>query len=174
MAGLRRDEVPTYPILRFYLGERVHPNGKTIHEILDLSGPHIGHTGGVIQWLFPLARPSTHVPGAPTFTPHELDLFRVEPKLRDLYMTGVNRFLEKFGIAVNGTTGSIAPDYGAMKKWRYPSYHGFMPVTRILRSMKLLGFTAESVTLLKLLLLCNHGGGGNLIDKVTLDVWKHL
>jgi len=173
VAGSQNDK-SSYPILRFFLGERVHPNGKTIHEILNLSAPQIGPTGGIIQWLFPLTRPSTHVPSAPTLTPYELNQFRVDPKLRELYMIGVNRFLEKFAISVNGRTGSIAADWRTNKKWKFPSYHAFMPITRILRSMKLLGFTEESVTLMKLLLLCHKRGGGDVIDKVTLDAWKHL
>jgi hypothetical protein len=94
--------------------------------------------------------------------------------LRQLYLVGVNRFLEKYGIALHGTSGSMESDFKAKKKWMYPSFHVFMPVTRILRSLKLLGFTDEFSTLRKLLLLCNERGGGALIDKSTLDIWKRL
>jgi hypothetical protein len=160
-------------ILRFFLGERVHLNGKTIHEILNLSGPPMGKTGGIIQWLFPLTRPSTHVPSAPTLSISEIALFKTDPKLRELYLIGVNRFLERFGIAVKGSSGSIEPDFHMLKKWMYPSYHAFMPITRILRSMKLLGFPDEFVILYKLLLLC-HKRCGNNIDRTTLDIWEHL
>ena len=103
------------PIVRFFRGERVHPNGKTIHEILNLNEPRIGHTGGIIQWLFPLTTPSRHVPSAPTLSPSELELFRTDAKLRELYLVGVNRFLEKFGVAVRGCSGSIESNYLATK-----------------------------------------------------------
>ena len=162
------------PIVRFFRGERVHPNGKTFQEILNLNGPRIGRTGGVIQWLFPLTTPSRHVPTAPTLSPSELQLFRADPTLRELYLVGVNRFLEKYGIGVHGTSGSLESYFKAKKKWMYPSFHVFMPVTRILRSLKLLGFADEFSTLRKLLLLCNERGGGALIDKATLDIWKRL
>jgi hypothetical protein len=168
-----QNEASPDPILRFFLGERVHPGGKTIHEILNLNGPRIGPTGGVIQWLFPLATPSTHVPSAPALSPSELKVLSVEPKLRELYLVGANRFLELFGIAVHGSSGSIEPDFNTKKKWMYPSYHAFMPITRILRSLKLLGFPDEFATLRKLLLLCDKKCG-NRIDKTTLDIWKHL
>jgi hypothetical protein len=161
------------PILRFFLGERVHPNGKTIHEILNISAPQMGPTGGIIQWLFPLTTPSTHVPSAPTLSPTEVVVFRTEPKIRELYLIGVNRFLERWGIAVHGISGSIEPDFNMKKKWMYPSYHAYMPITRILRSLKLLGFPDEFATLLKLLLLCNKRCG-NRIDRTTLDIWAHL
>src|SRR4030042_2346274 len=161
-------------ILRFFLGERVHPNGRTIHEILNMNGPRIGNTGGVIQWLFPLTTPSTHVPRAPILSPTELKLFRVEPKLRELYLVSVNRFLALFGIAVHGSSSSIEPDFNTKKKWMYPSYHVFIPITRILRSLKLLGFPDEFATLRKLFVLCSKRGGGDLIDKATLDIWNHL
>ena len=173
MAVSQKSDGECDPILRFFLGERVHPNGKTIHEILNMNGPHMGHTGGVIQWLFPLTTPSTHVPRAPTLSLSELKLFRTEPKLRELYLVGVNRFLERFGIALHGGSGSIEPDFNTKKKWMYPSYHAFMPITRILRSLKLLGFPDEFATLHKLLLLCNKRCG-NRIDKTTLDIWEHL
>lgn len=161
------------PILRFYLGERVHPNGKTIHEILNLGGTEMGHTGGVIQWLFPLTVPSTHVPAAPTLTPTELAVFQTDPRLREQYMVSVNRFLERLGISVHGCSGSIGPDFHTKKKWMHPSYHAFMPITRILRSLKLLEFADEFSTLRKLLLLCNNRCGSR-IDKATLDIWEHL
>lgn len=161
------------PILGFFLGERVHPNGKTIHEILDLDGPQMGHAGGVIQWLFPLTTPSTHVPDAPTLSPSELIAFRTEPGLRELYLVGVNRFLERLGIAVHGSSGSLEPDFATRKKWMYPSCHAFLPITRILRSLKLLGFPDEFATLRKLLLLCN-ARCGNRLDRTTLDIWEHL
>jgi hypothetical protein len=167
------DDAEHNPILRFFLGERIHPNGKTIHEILNMSAPQMGPTGGIIQWLFPLTTPSTHVPSAPTLSPTEVVVFRTEPKLRELYLIGVNRFLERWGIAVHGSSGSIEPDFNMKKKWMYPSYHAFMPITRILRSLKLLGFPDEFATLLKLLLLCNKRCG-NRIDRTTLDIWEHL
>jgi len=159
--------------VRFYLGEKVHPNGKTIHEILNLDGPQMGHTGGVIQWLFPLTTPSRHVPSAPTLSSTELTVFRTEPKLREQYIVSVNRFLERLGISVHGSSGSILPDFHMRKKWMYPSYHAFMPITRILRSLKLLGFPIEFSTLRKLLLLCNKRCGSR-IDRATLDIWEHL
>src|SRR5208283_1033092 len=96
------------------------------------------HTGGVIQWLFPLTTPSRHVPSAPTLSSSEVQLLRTDAALRELYLVGVNRFMERFGIAVHGTSGSIESDFLATKKWMYPSYHAFIPVTRILRSLKLL------------------------------------
>ena len=162
-------------ILRFFLGERVHPNGRTIHEILNIDGPRIvGSTGGVIQWLFPLMIPSTHVPSAPTLSPAELHLFLTEPELRRLYLVGVNRFLEAYGIAIHGNSASIEADFGRKKKWVYATSHSLMPITRILRSLKLLGFSVEFSTLRKALVLCNKRAGGTQIDKVTLDIWAHL
>jgi hypothetical protein len=173
MAASPTSDVENNPILRFYLGERVHPNGKTIHEILNPDGPQMGHTGGVIQWLFPLTTPSTHVPSAPTLSLTELNAFRTEPKLREQIIVCVNRFLERLAISVHGNSGSIEPDFHTKKKWMYPSYHAFMPITRILRSLKLLGFQDEFTTLRKLLLLCNMRCGSR-IDKTTLDIWEHL
>jgi hypothetical protein len=170
---MQNDPKPN-PILRFFLGERIHPNGRTIHEILNLNQPRIvGSTGGVIQWLFPLTTPSRHVPSAPTLSESELQIFWTEPKVRELYMVGINRFLELFGIAIHGSSGAIEPDFNSKENWMYPSYHHFMPVTRILRSLKLLGFSEEFTTLRKLLLLCNERSGGKL-DEATLDIWKRI
>jgi hypothetical protein len=174
MATLPKNGAGDNLLLKYFSGERVHPGGKTIHESLNMNGPRIGNTGGVIQWLFPLTTPSTHVPRAPTLSPFELKVFRTDPELRELYLVGVNRFLERFGISVHGNSGSIEPDFNTRKKWMYPSYHAFMPVTRILRSLKLLGFPDEFATLLKILLLCNKRCGGDRIDRTTLDIWEHL
>jgi hypothetical protein len=173
MAASLKSDAESNPILRYYLGERVHPNGKTIHEILNLDGPQMGNTGGVIQWMFPLTTPSTHVPSAPTLSLSELNLFRTEPKLREQYIVCVNRFLDRLGISIHENSGSIEPNFSTKKKWMYPSYHAFMPITRILRSLKLLAFLDEFSTLRKLLLLCNKRCGSR-IDKTTLDIWEHL
>ena len=162
-------------ILKFFLGERVHPNGRTIHEILNIGGPKmVGSTGGVVQWLFPLTIPSRHVPSAPTLSPYEVAAFRSEPKLRELYLIGVNRFLQRWAIAVHGTSASIEADFCRQKKWMYATSHSFMPITRILRSLKLLGFPEEFATLRKTLLLCNKRMGGKPVDRVTFDIWMHI
>jgi hypothetical protein len=162
-------------ILRFFLGERVHPNGRTIHEILNVKGPRIvGSTAGVIQWLFPLTTPSTHVPGAPTLSSAELDLFRTHPGLRKQYLLGINRFLERYGIAIHGDSALISSLEKMKSKWMYPGSHAFIPITRILKSLKTLEFRVEFSTLRNLLFLCNEKGGGNLIDRSTMDTWKRI
>jgi hypothetical protein len=163
------------PILRFFLGERIHPNGRTIHEILNLEGPKmVGSTAGVIQWLFPLTTPSTHVPGAPTLSPAEVELFRTHPGLRKLYLRGINRFLERYGMAIHGDSALISSVEKIRSKWMYPGSHAFIPLTRILRSLKTLEFPVEFSTLRNLLFLCNEKGGGNLVDRSTLDIWKRV
>jgi hypothetical protein len=72
MAILLKKGAGDNPILRYFLGERVHPGGKIIYESLNMNGSRIGITGGVIQWIFPLSTPSTHVPSAPTLSQFEL------------------------------------------------------------------------------------------------------
>jgi hypothetical protein len=161
-------------ILKYYLGEIVHPNGKTIYEILKgQDGSRIGRTAGVIQWLFPLDTPSRHVPSAPVLSKSEIQEFKTDPKLREFYIVVLNRFLELYGIAIHGTSASIADDISTKDKWIYPSYHRFMPITRILRSLKLLEFRDEFETLKKILLICN-ARLGNKLDKTTLDIWFRI
>jgi len=64
-------------LLRFYRGERVHPNGRTFAEIMAKMDSPQRMTGGVIQWLFPSATPSRHVPRAPVLFQNEIQLFKV-------------------------------------------------------------------------------------------------
>jgi hypothetical protein len=56
----------------------------------------------------------------------------------------------------------------------YPGSHAFIPLTRILRSLKTLEFPVEFSTLRNLLFLCNEKGGGSLVDRSTLDTWKRV
>ncbi len=101
-------EGQTNPILRFYLGEGVYPNGRTFDEIMArIDSPQMS-TGGVIQWLFPLITPSRHVPNAPVLSEPEFQVFRASPVLRERHLAAVNRFLEVYGIAVSGDSVSVA------------------------------------------------------------------
>ncbi len=160
-------------LIKFYLGERVHPNGRTFDEVIaTMDAPHRS-TGGVIQWLFPLTTPSRHVPSAPVLSKRELELFRTVPQLRERFLQAANKFLEVYGIAVDGGSVSIDPGFVQKKKWAYATGHSWMPVTRILKSLKLLEFSTEFSTLRKALLLCNQRAGGK-VDKSTLDVWMRI
>ncbi len=126
-----------------------------------------------MQWLFPLTTPSRHVPGAPVLTERELLLFRSVHEIRKRFLGAVNKFLEVYGIAVHGDSVSIAPGFNLRKKWVYATSHSWMPVTRMLRSLKLLGFAVEFSTLRKALLLCNQRAGGK-VDRQTMDIWTRL
>ena len=160
-------------ILALYLGKRVHPNGRTFDEIMTKMDSRPRGTAGVIQWLFPLTTPSRHVPGAPVLTPLELELFRKHPVLRGQFLKAVNKFLEVYGIALEGKAAMIRPNFFQMAHWKQATAHSLMPITRILRSLKLLEFPSEFSTLRHVMLDCS-ARAGDKVDRSTRDLWMRI
>jgi hypothetical protein len=131
-------------IVRFYRGEGLDHRGRTLREILGWDDERLEHVHDYIQWLFPLDEPSGPNPDAPLLTPDDRATFSRDAELRLALGESLRRMLAFFGFRLEERAGAPvverAADFHERKRvWLRPHSHNHLRLTRILRSLCLLG-----------------------------------
>jgi hypothetical protein len=136
-------------LVDFYRGTGTDAEGRRLDEILAWPDGRLEAIHDFIQWLFPLPEPSRFNPDAPLLTPQDVALFRQDSTLRANLRRSFERILPFLGLAETAD-GEVAVgpnfDRRAPDVWDYPN-HNWLRITRILRSLHLLGLEAESQAL---------------------------
>jgi hypothetical protein len=135
-------------LLAFYLGTGPDHRGRTLAEILRQDDLWFEITHDFIQWLFPLnelSRASLHAPLVDGATLHA---FQADPLLRDHMRASVGRFLRFLGLSFDGESLRPGPNWPKRRpEWFDTNTHNSLRVTRVLKSMTLLGLSAEAAKL---------------------------
>jgi hypothetical protein len=124
----------------------VHPDSVTLDEIIRWDDKEIENSHNIIQWLFPLDKPSLNVANTPVMTGHEIEEFRRDPELRNGVLRSLARMLRFYGLRMATPDMVIVKgkDFDQKSGWIYPRNHNYKRITRILKSLRLLGFEAEA------------------------------
>ncbi len=130
----------------FYRNEIVHPDRLTIDEIINWPDTEIESSHNTIQWLFPLPQPSLNVANIPVIDEEEIDLFKKDPNLRNGVLRSFARMLQFYGLKLSLKDGQIvkAKDFDQKSGWLYPRNHNYKRISRILKSLRVLGFESEA------------------------------
>jgi hypothetical protein len=135
-------------ILNFYRGEGADHQGRTLSQIVQKSDRWLEETHDYVQWLFPLYVRSQFNPHAPLLTDEVRSAF-TDPAnpdraaLQRNFGAAIYRMLVFYGYSAS----PVAPDdVSPTGEWRAKSdnwltsgNHNFLRMTRMLRSMMLLG-----------------------------------
>lgn len=165
-------------VLDFYEGRVVHPKGFTLDYVLGWDDGVLESEHSYIQWLFPLTEPSRAVRSSPLLEPQEIARFRDDPVLRQKVRRAFARMLGFYGfetISPGSAEDSpvVVPSPGLsfrLDEWLTPGNHNFLRITRILKSLVILGFSPEARAFLAALadLRGQHPG---VIPDVTWKFW---
>lgn len=99
-----------------------------------------------IQWLFPLTEHSRVVPSAPTLTRTDITTFRTDSILRRHMLVALHRMLGFYGLEWSCGVVAMGPNWSDRKSnWFTEQTHNSLRITRILRSLVLVGLEAEAV-----------------------------
>jgi hypothetical protein len=139
-------------VLEFYRGELRHPTGVTIESIWGWHRGRLEHEHTCIQWLFPLRDPSRAVPGSPTITEAEVRESNRDPALRERVLRSLRCMPGFYGFtmvpaadATEGVTITPASDFAAKSRSSLtPGNHNHLRITRILKSLCILGMQREA------------------------------
>ena len=124
------------PWRAFYLGRAPDSEGRFLHDILAWRDEVLEEVHDYIQWLFPLPEPSMFNPRAPLLTPADIAAAHVDEILRDNVRAAYLRMLRFYG---------LTPEtLDQPKTWVCAHDHNHLRLTRILRSLRLLGFPEEA------------------------------
>jgi hypothetical protein len=163
-------------IVDFYSGESTDGRGRTLDEILRWSDDQLEFTHDYIQWLFPTTEPSGFNPRAPILDRTAREAFRSRPELRERLRAAFLRMLAFYGFRLEQACPPRvvrAADFPERSRnWLSPANHNHLRLTRILKSLGLLGLEAESAALFDALEDLYRAGADNVISATTFRFWQ--
>ena len=159
-------------LIAFYLGKGADDRGRRIDEIWKFSHEELERVHDYIQWLFPLAERSAFNPGAPLLDDETIARFREDEVLRGNLEQSLRVMLDFYGLAIAGHEILRVPTFGARSRvWLTPHNHNFLRLTRILKSLSLLGLGQRATQLLTCLEEIAELRPG-IISEETLRYWR--
>ena len=126
-------------------GDRHRAASSRRHSIWDDEELEFVHD--YIQWLFPLSDASAFNPDAPILTDEDIAAFAAEPALRANLAKSFERILRFFGLTQDASGAVVEADNFASRIvdiWEAPN-HNWLRITRILRSLTLLGLAPSAL-----------------------------
>jgi hypothetical protein len=158
---------PQDMLIRFYdpAIKGTDEKGRTLEQILAWDDATLERTHDYIQTLFPLPEPSGARYNAPLVTLEVRQAFKDRPELRETLLDAFNRMLTFFGLEYNKIQDTDdSRDYNpdndcthcisdgpnwetARLRWVVRKNHNHLRITRILRSLRVLGCPEQAQAL---------------------------
>ena len=145
---MRRPPVPSperadSPLVRFYRGDAPDARGRTLDDILAWDDEQLEAVHDYIQWLFPLDEPSRFNRDAPLLTAADRLAFR-QPTVAGNLRRALDRMLAFYGFALDRSAATPRIVRSAQWKdrsqeWLHAGNHNLLRLTRMIRSLALLG-----------------------------------
>lgn len=164
------------PIIAFYRGQAPDAADRLIQDIWRWSDDRLEATHDYIQWLFPLDEPSHVNAQAPLLTEADIATFRQDPTLKKELLKSLLRMLTFYGLRCHKDETGLRVDKAdhfteRRENWLHPNNHNHLRITRILKSLSLLGLTQVAQALHQ----CLEGLAAEFpqhISVATLDHWR--
>jgi hypothetical protein len=139
-------------IADFYSGKIVHPKRFGIEAIWQWNDGQLEFEHTYIQWLFPLVERSKSEPDSPILKDSDIEGFNGSDELKTKLAKSLELMLRFYGFRLvhkpNIEKPIIEPsekfDERAMR-WLNSNNHNYLRITRILKSLTLLGLSAEAL-----------------------------
>jgi Opioid growth factor receptor (OGFr) conserved region len=135
-------------LVRFYSGAGPDHRGRYLKDIQQWSDDRLEAVHDYIQWLFPLPEPSAFNAAAPVLTSTSIGQFRAQPELQQKLRASFLRMMDFYGLELHSGEKIVVTrgaDFAARSRvWLSAGNHNHLRITRILRSLKLLGLEAEA------------------------------
>lgn len=134
-------------LTRFFAGEP-DDQGRTYDEILSWDDDQLEMVHDYIQWVFPLPEPSSAMPWAPVLTPETIETIRNSQVMQERLLAGYRRMLTFYGFVEQDQCIVCGPHFqAAAQDWLRAGNHNHLRLTRMLRSLRILGREQEAAAL---------------------------
>jgi hypothetical protein len=170
--------MPDSTLVAFYRGDVVDHRGRTLSDIHEFDFHELEFNHDYIQWLFPLPEPSGANPSAPLLSKDDVARFQADESLRKRLLQSFELMLSFFGLklAAAAASGPVsvgrANDFHERSQvWLHSGNHNFLRISRILRSLTLLGCSQYAFAFLECLEDIFAGNPG-AIGNATLGYWR--
>ena len=162
-------------LTRFF-GGGADDEGRTFDEIVGLDDARLEMVHDYIQWLFPLPERSGANPWAPVLDAETIATIRRDAAMQGRLRAGFLRMLAFYGFA--GEDGRVVegPRFAAAaRNWLRAGNHNHLRLTRMLRSLRVLGLEQEAAALweaLRRLYERENAVGRRTISPETFAFWQ--
>lgn len=126
-------------LVAFYEGSAPDDRGRYLDDILKFDDDRIERVHDFIQWLFPLPERSGANPTAPTLDQTTVSAFHARLDLRANLRRSLERMLRFYGFTWESGHIVRGPFFQARSGWLRAGDHNHLRLTRMLRSLTLLG-----------------------------------
>ncbi len=139
-------------LLAFYYGGMPDDHGRMLAEITRQDDLWLEVTHNYIQWLFPLKEMSRVTPDAPVVDKEVLKAFNDDELLRKHLFASFVRMLAFYGLVRNNGEIVKGNNWEERKSnWFTDGTHNNLRITRILKSLTILGLCSEAKKLMNCL-----------------------
>lgn len=160
-------------LIDFYYGDATDSEGRSLDEILGWDYIKLELVHDFVQWLFPLPEASQFNDDAPILTSHEIDAFRRDPQLRERLLQSFEKMLGFYGFMLVREPEFRIEESDLFEHRRHVLYGGFnhnhLRITRILRSLTILGLPAAARAFLERLIASDRDG---TLPSESLKYWQ--
>lgn len=159
-------------LVEFYRDGAPDDAGRTLAEILAWPDERLEEVHDFIQWLFPLPERSGANPAAPTLDDSTIETFRTTSQMQDRLRASFERILRFYGLEWTGAKVDRAANFLARSQnWLHPMNHNHLRLTRILRSLRVLGLEDEAAALYEAIRAIYTEHPGRITER-TFQFWS--
>ena len=160
------------PIVDFYSGKATDTSGRTLTEIHTWDYHRLENVHDYIQWLFPLPEPSQYNPLAPVLDAEQIAKFHTDADLREQLLASFDKMLGFYGFEHNNMLIIRSNRWEERSRnWLRAGNHNHLRLTRILKSLSLLGLKDHALALLDALNTV-YAEKSSAISGTTMGYWK--
>ena len=144
-------------VVAFYLGERPDAAGRMIESVWSWGDERLEAVHDYVQWLFPLRERSGFNPDAPLLDDAAVEAFRSDARLGERLRVSLRLMLRFYGLRLEederrGVVVTKSDEYEEKKRnWLTRGNHNFLRLTRIIKSLALLGLSEHARALFRCL-----------------------
>lgn len=161
-------------LVRFYRGVAPDNRGRYLADILAFNDDALEYTHDYIQWLFPIMTVGVN-PFAPPATSATIEAFRSDASLRASQRRSLDRMLSFYGLERADDEIAPAKDFDDHRQWLTAGNHNHLRLTRMLKSLRLLGNETDARALHGCLMdiaARERNAGHRSISADTLRFWE--
>jgi hypothetical protein len=162
-------------LTRFFAGGEDNA-GRTLDEILGWDDARLEMVHDYIQWLFPLPERSGANPFAPVLDKETIAVIRGSEEMQGRLRAAFERMIAFYGFVVEGDTLTEGPRFRkASRNWLHEGNHNHLRLTRMLRSLRVLGLEREATLLweaLRTVYERERSAGRRTISTQTFAFWR--
>jgi hypothetical protein len=133
-----------HDLLAFYSSTGTDDRDRSIDDVHSFSTDELERNHDFIQWLFPLFERSAANPSAPVLDEDAASFFRSDPAIRRRMRRSVEVMLDFYGLTLDQDGDRLRVSRAATfeeraRVWLTRGNHNFLRLTRIMKSLSILG-----------------------------------